>query len=220
MNRSIFTNPYVLIAPAFLLAAFIILWPLFQIGEISVSEVNRFGQLRGFAGLDNFAEVLADPQFADALWRTVIWTVGIVAGTDPHLHSGGARPQARISTAAAYRAHHRDAALGGVADHDRHRLALGAERGERHAQFRRSRGSGLIDEKHPVAGGGGLRRFRCRSPSASWSRSRSPPRSSWAASSSIPDDLYEAGQARGASDWQIFFSITLPLLRRSSTSPW
>ena len=69
MNRSIFTNPYVLIAPAFLLAAFIILWPLFQIGEISLSNVNRFGQLKGFAGLENFAAVVSDPQFLAAGWR-------------------------------------------------------------------------------------------------------------------------------------------------------
>ena len=81
MNRSIFTNPYVLTAPAFLLAAFIILWPLFQIGEISLNDVNRFGQLRGFSGFDNFTAVLSDPQFLAACWRTVIWTVGIVAGT-------------------------------------------------------------------------------------------------------------------------------------------
>ncbi|HFD16095.1 MAG TPA: sugar ABC transporter permease [Rhodospirillales bacterium] len=72
--------PYALVLPGFLLAAFIVLWPLVQLGIISVSEVNRFGQLRGFAGLANFAAILADPEFTAALWRTLIWTVGIVFG--------------------------------------------------------------------------------------------------------------------------------------------
>lgn len=67
--------------PGFLLAAFIILWPLYQLGTISLNDVNRFGQLRGFSGLENYVAVLTDRQFLGALWRTVVWTVGIVGGS-------------------------------------------------------------------------------------------------------------------------------------------
>ncbi|MGJ8532531.1 MAG: carbohydrate ABC transporter permease [Alphaproteobacteria bacterium] len=81
MTRSPFTNPYVLILPGFLLSAFIILWPLFQLGNISLSEVNRFGQIRGFAGFENYLAVFNDPDFYGALWRTLIWTFGIVIGS-------------------------------------------------------------------------------------------------------------------------------------------
>jgi len=81
MNRSAFTNPYVLVLPGFLLAAFIILWPLYQLGVISLSDVNRFGQLKGFAGIVNYSAVFADPDFLGALWRTFVWTIGIVVGT-------------------------------------------------------------------------------------------------------------------------------------------
>ncbi len=81
MTRSPVTNPYLLVLPGFLLAAFIILWPLYQLGTISLSEVNRFGQLRGFAGLDNYIAVFTDPDFLGALWRTLVWTVGIVFGS-------------------------------------------------------------------------------------------------------------------------------------------
>lgn len=81
MNRSAFTNPYVLVLPGFLLAAFIILWPLYQLGVISLSDVNRFGQLKGFGGLANYSAVFADPDFYGALWRTFVWTIGIVVGT-------------------------------------------------------------------------------------------------------------------------------------------
>src|SRR5690606_37065943 len=80
MTRSPVTNPYLLVLPGFLLAAFIILWPLYQLGVISLSEVNRFGQLRGFAGFDNYVAVFTDREFLGALWRTFIWTFGIVFG--------------------------------------------------------------------------------------------------------------------------------------------
>ena len=63
MNRSLLTNPYLLILPGLFLAGFIIIWPLVQITEIAGSEVNRFGQLRGFAGLANFRAVFTDPAF-------------------------------------------------------------------------------------------------------------------------------------------------------------
>ncbi|MEM1284407.1 MAG: sugar ABC transporter permease [Pseudomonadota bacterium] len=81
MNRSPFSNPYVLILPGFLLSAFIILWPLVQLSQLSLSDVSRFGQIRGFAGLENYISVFSDPDFLGALWRTLIWTVGIVVGS-------------------------------------------------------------------------------------------------------------------------------------------
>jgi multiple sugar transport system permease protein len=46
-----------------------------------VADVSRFGQVRGFVGLDNFARVLADPVFRDALLRTLVWTMAVVGGT-------------------------------------------------------------------------------------------------------------------------------------------
>ncbi|WP_306119210.1 MULTISPECIES: sugar ABC transporter permease [unclassified Roseitalea] len=80
MQRTAPLAPYALVMPGFLLAAFIVLWPLYQLGVISTSEVNRFGQLRGFAGLENYVAVFTDPDFIGALWRTLIWTFGIVFG--------------------------------------------------------------------------------------------------------------------------------------------
>ena len=68
-------------APAFLLAAFIVLWPLWTIATISVSEVNRFGQVQGLAGLANFAELARDADFVASIWRTAVWTLCVVGGT-------------------------------------------------------------------------------------------------------------------------------------------
>ena len=73
-------SPYILILPSFLLAAFIILWPLKELVQIATHEVNRFGQLRDFAGLANFEALLGDADFIASAWRTLIWTVGVVFG--------------------------------------------------------------------------------------------------------------------------------------------
>ncbi len=73
--------PLALILPSFLLAALIIAYPLYQLATLATHEVNRFGQLRGFIGLDNFVHVLSDPLFSDSAWRTLIWTAGVVGGT-------------------------------------------------------------------------------------------------------------------------------------------
>ena len=210
MKRSIITNPYVLIAPAFLLAAFIILWPVFQIGEISLSSVNRFGQIRGYAGLDNFAAVLRDPQFLASLWRTVIWTVGIVAGTilisipvalllgEDFYGRGIARVIIMLPWAVSL-------TMTAIV----WRWALSGESGMLNSALI---GLGLIDENiqwlaqaataFPVQIAIGIL--------------VSIPFTTTiflGGLSSISDDLYEAAQLEGASSWQIFVSITLPLLR-------
>jgi multiple sugar transport system permease protein len=74
-------TPYFLILPSFAMAAFIIVWPLYQITQLSVHDVNRFGIMRDFIGQVNFHDLFADPDFVAALWRTLIWTAGVVLGT-------------------------------------------------------------------------------------------------------------------------------------------
>lgn len=80
MSRASVNNPYWMILPGFLLAAFIVLWPLLQITELSLFNVTRFGKILGFAGIDNYVTVVTAPDFQDALYRTGIWTVAIVFG--------------------------------------------------------------------------------------------------------------------------------------------
>jgi multiple sugar transport system permease protein len=81
MTRTRPILPFALVAPGFLLAALIVVWPLAQLGIIALGDVNRFGQVRGFAGAENFDAVFTDPDFRGALGRTLIWTVAIVVGT-------------------------------------------------------------------------------------------------------------------------------------------
>ncbi|MBZ9867787.1 sugar ABC transporter permease [Mesorhizobium sp. CA15] len=72
--------PYLLTLPSLFLAAVVIFWPVWDLIQISTHDVNRFGQLREFSGLANFAALAADPDFIAALWRTALWTVLVVGG--------------------------------------------------------------------------------------------------------------------------------------------
>ena len=74
-------KPVLMILPGLLLAIFIIGYPVLDLANTSLQEVSRFGQLRGFTGFDNFSEVFSDPLFYGSLYRTVIWTVCVVLGT-------------------------------------------------------------------------------------------------------------------------------------------
>jgi multiple sugar transport system permease protein len=75
------TVPYLLIAPAFLLSAFVILYPLYDLGVAATHQVNRFGQVQGFTGLRNLENVLGDPLFWPTVGRTLVWTVTVVVGS-------------------------------------------------------------------------------------------------------------------------------------------
>jgi multiple sugar transport system permease protein len=79
MGRS--ATPYLLILPSLLLAVAIILWPLKEIIALSTHDVNRFGIMRDFVGLDHFRSLFADPDFVASLWRTLVWTIAVVLGT-------------------------------------------------------------------------------------------------------------------------------------------
>ena len=73
--------PYLLIAPAFLLALFIVSYPFIDILRTATHEVTRFGILVRPNGVDNFLKVFADPLFKASLWRTLSWTGFVVGGT-------------------------------------------------------------------------------------------------------------------------------------------
>ncbi len=70
-----------MVLPSLLLAFWIIGYPIYDVLMAATHEVNRFGKLRDFVGTGNFATLAADPIFWGSLWRTLIWTVGVVGGT-------------------------------------------------------------------------------------------------------------------------------------------
>jgi multiple sugar transport system permease protein len=73
--------PWLLIVPSLILALFIISYPIFNIVYQSLHEVSRFGAIRDFTGLKNFFTIFEDPAFLDAMRRTVVWTLFVVCGT-------------------------------------------------------------------------------------------------------------------------------------------
>jgi len=73
--------PLLLILPSLALAIGIILYPFYELIRLSVADVSRFGQVRGFVGGANFDRLFADPVFWGALGRTLEWTVAVVGGT-------------------------------------------------------------------------------------------------------------------------------------------
>jgi multiple sugar transport system permease protein len=72
--------PWALIAPSLLLTVFILAYPVSTLVFQSMHDISRFGTLRAFNGLDNFLTVFADPVFGPVVWRTVQWTVCVVGG--------------------------------------------------------------------------------------------------------------------------------------------
>lgn len=72
---------WVMVLPSLLLAFWIIGYPIYDVVMAATHEVNRFGKLRDFVGIGNFATLAADPIFWGSLWRTLVWTAGVVGGT-------------------------------------------------------------------------------------------------------------------------------------------
>lgn len=70
-----------LLLPSLILAGGIVVYPFYEIILLSISNVSRFGLVRGFAGTANFASVLSGSIFQGALLRTLVWTAGVVGGT-------------------------------------------------------------------------------------------------------------------------------------------
>ena len=81
MRRSRPGLAYLLILPSLLLAFWIIGYPVYDVANTSLHVVNKFGQIRDFAGLANFKSLIAEPLFLPCLWRTLVWTVTVVGGT-------------------------------------------------------------------------------------------------------------------------------------------
>lgn len=210
MTRSPLTNPYLLVLPGFLLAAFIILWPLFQLGQISLSEVNRFGQLRDFAGFENFASVFADPDFISSLGRTAVWTFGIVIGTivvslpvalvlNENFYG---RSLARVIIMLPWAVSLTMTAIVW-------RWALNGESGMLNSALR---GLGLIDSNIQWLAQSATA-FPVQIMIGILVSMPFTVTIFLGGLSSIPDDLYEAAQLEGAGGWDIFRRITLPLVR-------
>ncbi len=71
----------IFLMPASLLLLTFMFYPIANTFWLSLHEVNQFGRILSFKGLDNYTALLSNSSFLAALWRTFIWTVGVVGLT-------------------------------------------------------------------------------------------------------------------------------------------
>ena len=72
-------RPLPWIGPALLLIFGVVLWPAFEMLRTSVLDISMSGVSRGFAGLDNFEQLFANPDLPEH------------PHADDHLGGGGGR---------------------------------------------------------------------------------------------------------------------------------
>ena len=71
-------EPYAWIAPSIILMTIFIIIPIFTVFRMAFSEVSKTGKIRGFAGFNNFIDVMNNPEFSKVLSNTVVWTILVV----------------------------------------------------------------------------------------------------------------------------------------------
>jgi sn-glycerol 3-phosphate transport system permease protein len=69
--------PYLLVAPQLAVTLVFFFWPAGQAFWQSVHHEDPFGLASRFVGFDNFAAVLADPDYADAILRTAVFSIAV-----------------------------------------------------------------------------------------------------------------------------------------------
>lgn len=79
-KRSIYQNrwlPYFLLAPQLIITLVFFIWPASQAIKSSVERTDPFGFKTTFIGLENYAQILTDTTYLNALGRTAIFSVSV-----------------------------------------------------------------------------------------------------------------------------------------------
>ena len=71
-------EPYLWIAPSVILMTIFIIVPIFYVFATAFGDVNKFGKIKGFAGFDNFVNVMKNPEVGRVFANTIVWTVLVV----------------------------------------------------------------------------------------------------------------------------------------------
>lgn len=74
-------GPLPWITPMLVLIFGIVLWPVYEMGRTSLLDISGSGVTRGFAGLENYRELLENPNLFGAIIRTFLWVIVVVAIT-------------------------------------------------------------------------------------------------------------------------------------------
>ncbi len=71
-------EPYIWIAPSIILMCIFIIIPIGTVFRMAFSDVSKTGKIRGFAGFENFIDVMNNAEFGRVLQNTVVWTILVV----------------------------------------------------------------------------------------------------------------------------------------------
>ncbi|MFF7992662.1 carbohydrate ABC transporter permease [Kitasatospora xanthocidica] len=203
-------GPLPWIAPAVLLILFVVLWPVYEMVRTSFLRVSTSGFVRGSAGTDKYRKLFGETDLGHVLLSTVLWTVAVV-GLTMVLSLGLAqlfdqrfpgRRFARWALIAPWAASVLMTAIGFRWMLDRTAGVLNTAMTD----------LGLIDGPRDWLG----------DPATAWpwmvavAVFVSLPFTTYtllAGLQTVPGELYEAARVDGASRWQVYRRITLPLLR-------
>src|SRR5215472_15186734 len=79
-RRTVFDGwflPLLLVLPQLALTGFFFLWPAGEAIWSSLTRQDPFGLAFAFVGLDNFADLFADPLYIDAIIRTLVFCAAV-----------------------------------------------------------------------------------------------------------------------------------------------
>ena len=206
-------EPLLWLGPALALIILVVIWPVGVMIRSSFQHIGGEGFVAGYNGLENYRHLFHEPDLVPVLWRSVIWVLGVVAGT--LLISFGlaelfhqrfpGRRLARWALIVPWAASVMMTALifrwaldpnNGAINLILHRLGL--------VELGSNRASWLGDPHTALPWMMGVAIFV------------SLPFTTYAILSGrqgIPDDMYEAAALDGASGWRTYLNITLPLIR-------
>ncbi|MGW6915397.1 carbohydrate ABC transporter permease [Kitasatospora sp. NPDC054939] len=74
-------GPLPWIGPAVLLIVLVVLWPVYEMVRTSFLRISTSGFVRGSAGFDKYRKLLDEPDLGHVLVRTVGWTLAVVGLT-------------------------------------------------------------------------------------------------------------------------------------------
>jgi multiple sugar transport system permease protein len=76
-------EPLAWLGPATILIAVVVLWPIVALVQTSMQNITPIGVTIGSAGTKNFAALFHDPNLPGILVRTVLWVLAVVGITMP-----------------------------------------------------------------------------------------------------------------------------------------
>jgi multiple sugar transport system permease protein len=211
IRRSLAPVPW--LAPAVILIAVVVIWPIVTMVQTSLQQYSSLGILIGSAGTQNFRDLFSDPNLPSILVRTVLWVVAVVGITmllslalaQLFNQRFPGRRVTRWALIAPWAASVMMTALifrwmlqpdNGVINIFLHQLGL--------VQYNSNESSWLGRPDSAMAWMIGVAVF-VSLPFTTYTL--------LAGLQAIPGELFEAARVDGASHWESYRSITLPLLR-------